>query len=83
VEVDLSRVRVEDTRSFGGEWLALQVVKKLGLRPAGSFDAHVVGRTCPGRSCRWLSEFSSNAGHDSSLKSIYLIKLTDIKSTPG
>ena len=31
VEVDLSGVRVENTRSFGGPWLAMQVVKKLGL----------------------------------------------------
>lgn len=31
VEVDLSRVRVQNTRSFGGPWLAMQVVKKLGL----------------------------------------------------
>lgn len=31
VEVDLSGVRVENTRDFGGPWLALQVVKKLGL----------------------------------------------------
>ena len=31
VEVDLSGVRVENTRSFGGQWLAMQVVKKLGL----------------------------------------------------
>lgn len=36
LEVDLSRVRVQNTRSFGGEWLALQVVKKLGL--AGLLD---------------------------------------------
>lgn len=31
VEVDLSRVRVEEARSFGGPWLALQLIKKLGL----------------------------------------------------
>jgi transposase len=31
VEVDPSRVRVENTRSFGGSWLALQVINKLGL----------------------------------------------------
>jgi transposase len=31
VEVDLSQVRVEEARSFGGPWLALQVIKKLGL----------------------------------------------------
>lgn len=31
VEVDPSQVRVENTRSFGGSWLALQVIKKLGL----------------------------------------------------
>jgi transposase len=30
-EVDLSRVKVEDPRCFGGPWLALQVIKKLGL----------------------------------------------------
>ncbi len=31
VEVDLSRVRVENTRSLGGPWLALQIIKRLGL----------------------------------------------------
>jgi hypothetical protein len=31
VEVDLCGVRVENTRDFGGPWLALQIVKKLGL----------------------------------------------------
>jgi hypothetical protein len=32
VEIDTSRVRVENLRSFGGEWLALQLIDKLGLR---------------------------------------------------
>jgi transposase len=32
VEIDTSRVRVEHLRSFGGEWLALQLIDKLGLR---------------------------------------------------
>ncbi|MCA1707563.1 MAG: IS1634 family transposase [Actinobacteria bacterium] len=31
VEVDLSRVRVENTHSFGGPWLALQIIKQLGM----------------------------------------------------
>jgi transposase len=31
VEVDLSRVKVENPRCFGGPWLALAVIKKLGL----------------------------------------------------
>jgi transposase len=31
VEVDLSRVRVEEARGFGGPWLALQIIRKLGL----------------------------------------------------
>ena len=31
VEVDASRVKVDRTRSFGGAWLGLQVVEKLGL----------------------------------------------------
>ena len=31
VEVDASRVRVERTKFFGGAWLGLQVVEKLGL----------------------------------------------------
>jgi hypothetical protein len=31
VEVDLSRVRVENARGFGGPWLALQIIQKLGL----------------------------------------------------
>lgn len=31
VEVDASRVRIERTRSFGGGWLGLQVLGKLGL----------------------------------------------------
>jgi hypothetical protein len=33
VEVDLSAVRVEGTRDFGGPWLALQLIGKLGLKP--------------------------------------------------
>ena len=33
VEVDLSAVRVDGTRSFGGAWLALQLIGKLGLKP--------------------------------------------------
>ena len=32
VEVDLSGVVVEGTRKFGGPWLALQLINKLGLR---------------------------------------------------
>ena len=32
VEIDTSRLRVENLRSFGGEWLALQLIEKLGLR---------------------------------------------------
>jgi hypothetical protein len=32
-EVDIHHVRVERTRSFGGAWLGLEVVKKLGLIP--------------------------------------------------
>ena len=32
VEVDASAVRVEGTRSFGGAWLALQLINKLGLK---------------------------------------------------
>lgn len=31
VEVDTRRVRVERTRHFGGSWLAVQVMRKLGL----------------------------------------------------
>ena len=31
VEVDASRVRVENCRSFGGPWLALELVRELGL----------------------------------------------------
>jgi hypothetical protein len=31
VEVDVSRVRVERSRAFGGAWLALQVAERLGL----------------------------------------------------
>ena len=30
-EVDISRVRVERTRDFGGAWLCMQVIEKLGL----------------------------------------------------
>lgn len=32
VEVDLSAVRVDGTRRFGGPWLALQIIGKLGLK---------------------------------------------------
>lgn len=31
VEVDVSQVRVENTRDFGGPWLGLALIKKLGL----------------------------------------------------
>jgi transposase len=31
VEIDRTRVRVENCRQFGGAWLALELVKKLGL----------------------------------------------------
>jgi len=31
VEVDASRVRVENCRSFGGPWLALELMRELGL----------------------------------------------------
>ena len=34
VEVDPSRVRVEQTRGFGGPWLALQLLNKLGIKSA-------------------------------------------------
>lgn len=32
VEVDASRVRVENCREFGGPWLALELVRQLGLK---------------------------------------------------
>ena len=32
VEVDTSRVRVENRRDFGGPWLALEMVRRLGLK---------------------------------------------------
>jgi len=32
VEVDVSAVRVEGTRDFGGPWLALRIIDKLGLK---------------------------------------------------
>lgn len=45
VEVDPSALRVEQTRDFGGAWLALQIINKLGLKkildelmPAGRED---------------------------------------------
>ncbi len=31
VEIDRTRVRVENCRQFGGPWLALELVKRLGL----------------------------------------------------
>ena len=31
VEVDASRVRVENTRAFGGPWVAMELVRELGL----------------------------------------------------
>jgi hypothetical protein len=31
IEIDRTRVRVENCRQFGGPWLALELVKKLGL----------------------------------------------------
>src|SRR3989304_4615871 len=46
VEIDVTRVRVENCRQFGGPWLALELIKQLGLHeflrrtlPAG--QAHV------------------------------------------
>ena len=32
VEVDTDRLRVQNLRSFGGEWLAMQLIDRLGLR---------------------------------------------------
>jgi transposase len=32
VEIDTARLRVENVRGFGGAWLALQLIDKLGLR---------------------------------------------------
>ena len=32
IEVDVSAVRVEETRNFGGPWLAMQLIGKLGLK---------------------------------------------------
>lgn len=32
VQIDMSQVTVENIRSFGGPWLAMQLVEKLGLR---------------------------------------------------
>ena len=32
VEVDVARVRVENRRDFGGPWLALEMVRRLGLK---------------------------------------------------
>lgn len=32
VEIDTTRVRVENVREFGGAWLALELIDKLGLR---------------------------------------------------
>ena len=32
VEVDADRLRVENLRSFGGEWLSMQLIDRLGLR---------------------------------------------------
>jgi hypothetical protein len=32
VEIDTARLRVENVREFGGAWLALQLIDKLGLR---------------------------------------------------
>ncbi len=43
VEVDASRVRVENCRQFGGPWLALEVVRRLQL------DAFLKGVMPPGR----------------------------------
>jgi transposase len=40
VEIDHARVRVENCRQFGGPWLALELVKKLGLH-------HFLQRTLP------------------------------------
>ena len=43
VEVDASRVRVENCRAFGGPWLGLQLVRRLGL------DGFLKGRLPAGR----------------------------------
>ena len=39
VEVDTARVRVENRRDFGGPWLALEMVRRLGLK--GFLDATI------------------------------------------
>ncbi|HSV16599.1 MAG TPA: hypothetical protein VLI90_20210, partial [Tepidisphaeraceae bacterium] len=32
IEIDTARLRVQNVRAFGGAWLALQLIDKLGLR---------------------------------------------------
>ncbi len=43
VEVDVSRVRIERSRAFGGAWVALQVAERLGLP---EFLNQAVARRC-------------------------------------
>jgi transposase len=71
VEVDLCGVRVQDTRCFGGPWLALQLIDRLGLgalldrlMPAGREDVPwalmslvlVICRLCDPSSELWIAE---------------------------
>ena len=53
VEIDTSQVRVENVRGFGGPWLAMQLIDKLGL---GAFLASVLPggrRRSAGMSYHW------------------------------
>ncbi len=64
VEIDRTRVRVENCRQFGGPWLALELVKRLGLRPVpAAHDAHGTGTGS-------LVADSADPGHREALRAV-------------
>ena len=54
IEVDLKRITVERTRKFGGAWLGLELLRRLGLDEfAKPKRCRTDGRKCPGLRWRW------------------------------
>jgi hypothetical protein len=48
VEIDRTRVRVENCLKFGGPWMALELVKRLGLHEFLKREMPVAKKTCRG-----------------------------------
>jgi transposase len=92
IEVDLKRIAVERTRSFGGSWLGLELLRKLGLDrfitqaiPGGREDVPwavmamvlVLGRLCDPSSELHLAEQGYESSSMSELLGVPIEKVND------